>query len=344
VDDVWAELDAATGNAKADWLLGLGFNKGAPDELVIGLFDAPGTSWHKLSFLSSPNARAAVVDAAVGHPDRKIRLVAAESGNLSADQWDRLIATFTDTPTLGLLAELREDFSLAQSSPHIGVGIARPPSPDAVPPRTPADIAEWAAAVADIDSSAHVNALWWVAALFPDPDAMRQLAASPKLLVRRSVARARHLPPDVLDRLAHDEDRVVQLFLTESCDDAPAELLLRVWGWWPGSFSFPGRPRNHPNFPKTGLLQHAEDPDPRMRLCALADEASTPDLVDRFADDPDPGVRHEAAIDPRISRAALIRLLIDERHAQAAATNAGIPVPVMHHMVELARRAATPAG
>ncbi|MEZ0115292.1 hypothetical protein ABH920_009327 [Catenulispora sp. EB89] len=173
---------------------------------------------------------------------------------------------------------------------------------------------------------------------------MRQLAASPKLVVRRSVARARHLPPDVLDRLARDEDRVVHLFLAESCDDTPAETLLSVWTWWSGSFTFPGRPRNHPNFPKDGLLRFVDDPDPRLRLLALTDKASTPELVDRFADDPDPQVRNAAAVDPRISPAALVRLLLDGRHARAAAQNPAIPVAVMHGMIELARRAVATAG
>ncbi|MFE5711817.1 hypothetical protein ACFQ7J_13505 [Streptomyces sp. NPDC056501] len=49
-----------------------------------------------------------------------------------------------------------------------------------------------------------------------------------------------------VERLAHDEDRVVRLFLAESCDDAPADMLLEVWQWWNGSFSAPGRPRTHP--------------------------------------------------------------------------------------------------
>jgi hypothetical protein len=39
------------------------------------------------------------------------------------------------------------------------------------------------------------------------------------------------------ERLAHDEDRVVRLFLAESCDDAPADMLLEVVQWWTGSVS-----------------------------------------------------------------------------------------------------------
>ncbi|WP_194899413.1 hypothetical protein [Catenulispora pinisilvae] len=340
-EDPWAALAAASGKARVDWLLGLGSNPSAPDELVLELFDMP-TNWHKLSFLYSRNARPSIVEAAINHPDRKIRLVAAESGNLTAEQWDRLTATFTDGMTLRLLAELREDMAFAQPWPHRGVGIDRPPHRDAAPPCTAAEIATWAQEAEDILPEQHTYALWWVAALHDDPDAMRQLAAHPNLLIRRSVARARHLPPEVVDRLGRDEDRIVHLFLSESCDDTPAEVLLGVWSWWSGSFSFPGRPRNHPNFPNTGLLKYADDPDPHWRLLALADEASTPELVDRFAADPEFDVRLEAARDPRISPAALVHLLLEERLATSAARNPSIPVPVMRSMIGLARDAAGP--
>jgi outer membrane protein assembly factor BamB len=57
--------------------------------------------------------------------------------------------------------------------------------------------------------------------------------------------------------LARDEDRVVQLFLAESCDDAPADMLLEVWQWWTGSLSRPDRPHGHPNFPRHGLLRYS---------------------------------------------------------------------------------------
>ncbi|MCX5316668.1 hypothetical protein [Streptomyces sp. NBC_00154] len=124
------------------------------------------------------------------------------------------------------------------------------------------------------------------------------------------MARARHLPSDVVDLLAHDEDRIVRLFLTESCDDAPADVLLDVWSWWHGSFSFPGRPRNHPNFPRHDLLRFAQDPEPRIRLLALDDHASDAALVERFSRDPDAQVRRAAA-DPRLSPESAVRLAGD---------------------------------
>jgi hypothetical protein len=93
-----------------------------------------------------------------------------------------------------------------------------------------------------------------VADLHHDPEAMRRPAGSSQPWVRGAVARARRLPPDVVDRLAGDGDRVVRLFLflAGSCDDAPGWMLLEVWRWWPGSLSRPDRPRGHPGFPRSG--------------------------------------------------------------------------------------------
>ncbi|MDK9496044.1 hypothetical protein QEZ40_000382 [Streptomyces katrae] len=202
----------------------------------------------------------------------------------------------------------------------------------------------------------------WVERLHGDTDAMRRLAASSHPLVRRSVARARHLPPDVVQRLARDEDRPVRLFLAESCDDAPAELLLEVWRWWDGSLSHPDRPRGHPNFPRTGLLRHAGDPAGRMRRLALDDPESTPADVARLARDPEAEVRRRAAEDPRLSPADAVRLLNDPDAAvrgsavrsprlparvlagllhdpdtaREAVTNPAIPAPTLRRLLDAA--------
>ncbi|WP_225877455.1 PE-PGRS family protein [Streptomyces resistomycificus] len=216
----------------------------------------------------------------------------------------------------------------------------------------------------DFDPGVHYHPLDWVVALHHDDDAMRRLAASAHPLVRRSVARARRLPPDVVDRLAHDEDRVVQLFLAEACDDAPADMLMNVWQWWDGSLSAPDRPRGHPNFPRSDLLRYADDPNPRMRRLVLDDPESTPDHVERQSRDSSAEVRYRAATDPRLPAACAVRLLEDPhesvRHAAVmhphlparllvgllrspddaewAARNPALPVEVMRRMAESAVR------
>ncbi|MFD8996441.1 PE-PGRS family protein [Streptomyces abikoensis] len=211
----------------------------------------------------------------------------------------------------------------------------------------------------ELDPHVRFHALDWVVALHHDPEAMRRLAASSHPLVRRSVARAERLPEDVVALLAQDEDRVVQLFLAESCDDAPADMLLRVWRWWTGSLTHPDRPRGHPNFPRHGLLRYADDPDPRMRRLALDDPASSSELVERFSrdqaeevrlraaedprltaattvwllDDPCEPVRRAAALHPRLPARVLCRLLRDDETAETAAANPSLPAEVMRQMV-----------
>ncbi|NUP52890.1 MAG: hypothetical protein HOW97_37040 [Catenulispora sp.] len=294
----------------------------------------------RFSMLHREDLPAAVRDFAINHPDRRTRLLAAEAGRLSPRQWDHLTASFDDEATRGLVADMRDEHCRPPSDRRCSIDFPKPP--EAVPPSSPAEIAEWAARVPDISPDARTYCPWWIAELHDDPEAMRQLAASPNLKIRRSVARAKHLPPDVLERLAQDEDRVVRLFLTESCDDTPAEVLVEVWGWWPGSFSYPGRPRDHPNFPKTGLLHYADDPNPRMRLLAVYDPAADNALIDRLAADPDPQVQYEAIADPRVSVAVLAKELLGERFARAAAANPALPVPVMRRMIDVARRAGLP--
>ncbi|MER7925266.1 hypothetical protein ABTY96_19370 [Streptomyces sp. NPDC096057] len=356
--DVWSALSEGFRPNRCvaeGWLTGLGLNRAAPAEVLVSLFDAG-----EAGFLHRADLPTGVLDAAVVHPSGKVRGRAAESGRLSRGQWDRLLAATVGSSRHGLLAEMakeEEDSRLRGA----GVGVDRPPSPASRPPASPAEIAAMADTVPDITVDHRSYALWWVAALHDDPAAMRQLASSANLLIRRSVARAVHLPPDVVDLLAHDEDRVVRLFLAESCDDAPADLLLDVWTWWPGSFSFPGRPRDHPNFPRDGLLRLADDPEPHLRVLALDDPASDADLVERFSRDPDGEVRGRAAEDPRLSPEAAVRLaqdtvagvrvaarrnpalpptslvplLLDEHGAGEAARNPALPVAVMHRMIAL---------
>ncbi|GAA1641046.1 hypothetical protein [Actinoplanes couchii] len=338
------------------WLSGLGFNRGAPVDVLVALLDAG-----EAAFLWREDLPAEVIDAAVVHELREVRATAAESGRLSPAQCERLIAATPEPRLRALFAELAEDAEADRRRPRVRRGVASAPHPDATPPRTPAEIAAMAADVPDIPANHRTYALWWIGALHDDADAMRRLASSPKLLIRRSVARAPRLPADVAALLAGDPDDTVRLFLAESCDDAPPEMLLEVAGWWEGSLSFPGRPRSHPRFPRTGLLHLASDPNPRLRALALIDPAATAELADQFAHDPDPvtraaaaadhrltpeslrrlaadpdhSVRRPARLNPSLPTDTLVKLLLDPDSAREAARNPAIPVPVMHHMITL---------
>ncbi|GAA1969662.1 hypothetical protein [Catenulispora subtropica] len=319
----WAALEDATPKASAQWVSALSYNRNAPAELIIELFD--GVEGHyRFTPLARHDLPAAARDAALTHPNLKVRLAAAEHGHLTPDQWDRLIASFDD--------EAGRAFAERRRAEHTCFD-------DAVPPSTPAEIAEWAAQVPEPHPGLATQCPWWIAALHDNADAMRQLATSPNPAVRRSVAHARYLPPDVLEMLLRDHDPAIPVILAGSCDDTPPDVLLDVWNRWPRGLPPADPPRSHPNFPKTGLLHHADDPDPHLRILALSDEAADADLVDRLAGDPDPFVRAEALLHPRLSPAAHVAALLDETSAYAAARNPALPVPVMRHMVDIARRA-----
>ena len=356
-DPAWARLSPADGldrRVGLSWLSGLGFNRAAPQDLLLALLDIGETA-----LLHREDLPDSVTDAATAHLMRRVRAGVAEIRSLSLAQWERLIAATPEPDLRGQLVELAEERLLAKQLSRGGRGVGRAPHLDAVPPTTVAEIDVMASQVPDIDPQGQSTALWWIGALHTNAEAMRQLASSPKLLVRRSVARAPQLPADVAALLARDSDRVVRLFLAESCNDAPPEMLLEVAGWWDASFSFPGRPRNHPNFPRDGLLRLAADPNPRLRALALDDPASTAALVEQFSRDPHENVRRAAAENHRLApdtavilaadsdqgvqwRAwrnpalppdALVTVLLDPRSANLAVSNPAIPVPVMHRMV-----------
>jgi hypothetical protein len=362
-EDAWALLDVTfrpSERAAEGWLSGLGFNRAAPGQVLFQILGAD-----RADFLFRDDLPDGIVDAAVVHPARRVRSIVmeAKAAALSAEQWDRLLAATPESRLRDVTAE-EASYYKAENRGFLsyGRGVGHAPHRDARPPATPAEIAEMASTVPEIDPDSRTTGLWWVGALFDNAEAMRQLAASPSLWIRRSVARAPHLPEDVVDLLAHDQDRVVRLFLAESCDDAPPEMLLEVWRWWSGSLSFPGRPRTHPNFPRRGLLRFADDPDARMRLLALDDPASDASLTERFSRDPDAVVRAAAAADSRLSPESatrladdrdssvrhlarchpalptetLVRLLLDERSAKEAAYNPAIPPQVMQRIVALA--------
>ncbi|HWS35010.1 MAG TPA: hypothetical protein VN408_20010 [Actinoplanes sp.] len=335
---IWDGLDPGMAGF---WRRGLGYNRAAPVDVLVSLLEAGETG-----FLFRTDLPVEVVDAAAGHPDARVRHAAMDCGHLSDAQWESVVAA-TPKPGREYVADYAREWRAARQPPT-GSRVAW----------TPEELAAWAAEVPDINPDTHTNILSWVADRHPDPEAMRLLAASPKLLVRRSVARARRLPADVVTVLARDPDRAVRLFLAESCDDAPAEMLLEVASWWDGSLSYPGRPANHPNFPHQGLLRYETDPNPLLRVLALLDGDATAAVAERLGTDPEPEVRRAAAGDTRLSPESARRLAADDDQgvrwtawrnpslpaetqvallsdagsAEHAVRNPAIPVPVLRWM------------
>ncbi|MEU4107869.1 PE-PGRS family protein [Streptomyces sp. NPDC027717] len=192
--------------------------------------------------------------------------------------------------------------------------------------------AERALVAIEFDPSARCYPLPWVRDLEDDEEAMRRCATSAHVMLRRSAACATNLPPDVVDLLAHDEDWVVRLFLAEHCAQAPADVLLEMVRSWNGYSS--ARMIDHPNFPRQGLFRFADDPDPGTRRLALLDPEAPTELVERFSRDADWGIRHSALRDERLSVASVIRLL-DDPHWFTRETAAADPRLPTHVLITL---------
>ncbi|MER5374645.1 PE-PGRS family protein [Streptomyces sp. NPDC002553] len=329
-------------------------------------------AWHHLH----PSAQAALL----ADPDAEVRTEAVlrhhSSTPLSA-------ADFVELPDDGqrkraartcvLARELAEDLvhgadtalrGAVAENPNLGTDLVallgRDPEPYirySVSVRPDLTEAERSCIAVEFDPDARCSPLQWVRDLEDDEEAMRRCATSAHVMLRRSAAWAKNLPPDVVDLLAHDEDWLVRLFLAEHCAQAPADLLLEMVRSWKG-FSA-ARMIEHPDFPRQGAMRHADDPDPRTRKLALLDPESTAELVERFSRDADSGVRRHALCDQRLSAASVVRMLDDPHQrtretaaadprlptrvlaallhdtatAAAAAENPAIPEALMHHLL-----------
>lgn len=173
----------------------------------------------------------------------------------------------------------------------------------------------------------------WLADLAQDPEGIAAYARSSHVLIRRSVAMARHLPPDTVALLAGDEDFFVRLTLAEYCDDAPHELLVDMYTSWHGLMWF--RLARRPNFVRNGMAANfAVDSDPRLRLAALHDPTASPDLVEALSRDQESSVHSWAIRDPRLPLARLQEALGIPATALAAAANPVLPEAVMHKLLD----------
>lgn len=173
----------------------------------------------------------------------------------------------------------------------------------------------------------------WLTRLKDDPQAMAEHACSSHILIRRSAAMARHLPPAAVHLLANDEDFFVKLTLAQYCDDAPHELLIEMFGTWNGlRWSFL---RYRPNFIRNGMAaDFATHPNPRLRWAALLDPTASVEIVEALSHDPSRTVYPWAVSDPRLPSSRLHEALGNPRTALSAARNPRIPEAVMHQILD----------
>ncbi|MCX4451889.1 hypothetical protein OOK58_07090 [Streptomyces sp. NBC_01728] len=172
-----------------------------------------------------------------------------------------------------------------------------------------------------------------------DPESVRRDALSAHPVLRRRAAGVHSLPPDLVARLADDEDLGVRVTLAQNHPDAPAALLLRSF------LEYTGSDREHlatrPNFPTVRVADFADHEDPEVRALAVRDPETAPAVVERLTRDPDPAVRAAAARHPNLPRARLTELLDDEELAHPAAANPALEVATIRW---LSRTLEDPAG
>ncbi|GII04211.1 hypothetical protein [Planobispora takensis] len=178
--------------------------------------------------------------------------------------------------------------------------------------------------------------LSWIRDRFTDASAMVHYARSAHVVLRRSVACNPDLGPDLVERLAHDDDPAVRLLLAEHHPDAPAALLLRVVmddaGYSEGELT--GRPR----FPGAGLARFADSPHSRERRLVVLDPQASADVIERLSHDEERRVRMAMARDPRLPVPRILALLrdSDDQVAFSAAANPALPAGAMAQLVQTA--------
>ncbi|GGQ64826.1 hypothetical protein [Streptomyces asoensis] len=164
-----------------------------------------------------------------------------------------------------------------------------------------------------------------------DAEAVRRDALSGHPLLRREAARERTLPPDLVARLAVDDDLGVRVLLAQNHSGAPPGLLLSCF------LAYTGSGREHllarPDFPSAGLAVHAADDDPAVRALAARDPETEPHVVERLTRDPDPAVRAAFARHPNLPPSRLAELLDDEELAHRAAANPALPLTRIRRLV-----------
>ncbi|WP_326689024.1 hypothetical protein OIE63_18930 [Streptomyces sp. NBC_01795] len=332
---------------------------GLPDEIRLSLAEDPDPRVRAaaISAWSWARLRPEVRAAAEADPDPRVRKAVeratrverplpttAEDFLAEEDDRRRRDAAFAE-PVDAALARLlvaHEDSRIrraAACNPHVPTALALPLAADPEPSVRLAvslrgDLTEEQRAAIDytVPPGRH-EVPAWVAERFGDPHALREIAASSHVLLRRGVTCAPELPADVVERLAADEDYYVRLMLCEN-DRAPHELLVEMFADWQGlSWATLAFRRN---FARPGLARFADDPNHRLRYAALFDPEGGPELVERLSHDEDDMVRRQAAADPRLPCARLVELLGEGGMPRTAARNPSLPVELMHHLLDLA--------
>ncbi|MET9225983.1 hypothetical protein [Lentzea sp. NPDC003310] len=160
---------------------------------------------------------------------------------------------------------------------------------------------------------------------------------SPYRGFRASAAASREpLPPQVVARLLADDDSEVRAQMARRAPHlVDVETAERIEREFRPAKQTRWRPADVLSFPPEVLRRFATDPDPRMRCLAPRDPDLPAALAAGLAEDPDPTVRREVAGHPTLPVASLIALLDDERTARAAAASPWLPAEQVERLLAL---------
>ncbi|MBO2464093.1 hypothetical protein [Actinomadura violacea] len=321
-----------------------------PDGVRAALAADPDPRVRRGALLTWPEPPEEIVDAALEDPDPGVRRTAV---SLAAHRRPEVAAPLLAAGDTGAVASVPLDFGQAAALCRDGRDAVR--RAVAANPSLPPDLV---AALADdpehevrlavslrpelteeqraaidyrVGPDDRLRPPDWFWNRLDDLDLMRRYATSAHNGLRRFAAYSPHLPPDLVARLADDEDFVVRLLLSEKHPDPPGELLLSVA--LEAHFVTRMDRTEHPNFPRAGLARLAESDDPVARRLALRDPELPARVVERLSRDEEPGVRWAAARDARLPEARLLELLDDPDAAGSAARNPGLPVPAMKRIL-----------
>ncbi|WP_051782084.1 MULTISPECIES: hypothetical protein [unclassified Streptomyces] len=288
LDDRWPDRDwgpQAAPRLRRAWLQGVSLNAAAPDRIRIRLLDHLDLAPY---LLARRDLSPAVVDAAIDHPDRRVRGGLAEvpaSLGLSAAQWSRLVLgetagarrhLFLEAAALSGRGLTREAYETLAADPFgpVREELARMP---ALP--LPLRLALLADPLPRVRAAA-CEAGWRDL----DDGARARSAADPAPVVRTAVTLARH----------------EEVPLTAEFFDAA-----------PGNRHLVGSHRLDPDL----ALRLCADPDPRLRRILAGNPYLGPDLVDVLAADLDHDVRLAVSTRPELTeeQRAAVPVDIDPR-------------------------------